>query len=82
MKDELIKLKKELESIQKKCKHDWNEPIETVIKKEIIKDHTTHTGKYEEIPCWSRECKICGKKEYTLELKKVSKKVRKPNFKH
>ncbi len=33
-------------------------------------------------PCWSRVCKLCGKKEYTITYKYRKKKVKSPIFKN
>ena len=91
MKSELEMLKekvKHLEEIQKKCLHDWEEPQRDTMEKEIIETYWVGvdcmfgpTGKYETVPCYSRTCKKCGKKEYTEQIEEVAvQTIKRPKF--
>lgn len=82
---EIEKLQNELKSLQAKqsnCKHEWNKPIydpETV--KEGYGMHSVAHGSdiypeytgYHDVQKdrWSRECSICGKKEYSYKKEPV-----------
>lgn len=91
MKSELEILKekvKQLEEIQKKCLHDWDDPQKDTMEKEICETHWVGvdcmfgpTGKYETVPCYSRTCKKCGKKEYTEQMEEVAvQTIKRPKF--
>ena len=78
--DEAKKLVEKLQREQNSCKHDFKEPIwdpEDGFRQEIrIGDFSQSHGSdyypaFDMVPTkkdrWSRDCRICGKKEYTYE---------------
>jgi hypothetical protein len=58
------------------------------MKKEIIETYWVGvdcmfgpTGKYETVPCYSRICKKCSKKEYTEQMEEVAvQTIKRPKF--
>ena len=82
MKTELEELKeqvKRLEEMQQYCTHDWQELQMDTMEKEIwttkwkgVDCFPVPTGTYKRVPCWSRVCKKCGKKEYTEKMEEVA----------
>lgn len=83
---------KQLKAKQARCNHEWLEPYKDTFQKEITRieihhagvdiwPYEYHTGEYETIPCYARECKICGKIERTTEMEDVVvKTIRAPKF--
>ena len=86
MKTKIEKLQEEirkLEGLQSQCDHkEWYpteyDPDKEEIREEYVWNQGSHsiiserlTGKYQEVPRWSRVCKRCGYKEYTYNLKTV-----------
>lgn len=95
MKTELERLKEriqEIERIQARCNHEWGEVIYEPQEKEIMRKELrgrmadmwydlVPTGTYEQVPCWTRTCKKCEKKEYTYEQEEVVvKTIKQPKF--
>ena len=86
---ELLKEKVEyLEHLQATCVHEWEAPIEDTFEKKVEVINPTRANPYnvdvvriENVPCMSKKCKICGKKEYTTEFEEVAVKTEtRPKF--
>ena len=91
MKTELEMLKervKQLEEIQNNCNHDWGEPQQDTMQKEIwdtqwvgVDCFPAPTGRFKTVQCYSRTCKKCGKKEYTEQMEEVAvQTIKRPKF--
>jgi len=77
LKEEWEQEKAKLELIEKACKHDWTEPVYDPIIHEAYRDPGDPPGTMgvdrrlpmdvprQEIKRWFRECKRCGKIEWT-----------------
>ena len=85
MKEKLNELKnkaKKLESLQENCNHEWNEPVEDIMKENITipawrgKDFYEKIIATRDVQCWSSTCKICGKKEYLREKNELERKTK------
>ena len=83
LKEKVIKL----EAKQNSCNHEWNETQKDYIKEPIY--GTTRNGVdigtsiigYNNVPCWVRVCKKCGKKQVAVKMEEVIvKKELKPKF--
>ena len=91
MKTRLEELKEEIakiEYMQRNCNHEWNEPVEEVKKIEVYDDQFIGVNTvrkligYRDVPCWTRICKKCEKKETTTEIGEIVVKTKKgPIFK-
>ena len=96
MKTELEQLKERIriiEDAQRKCDHDWSEPVYDPENREITREEfvpmgsdpyfrTVGTGIYKRVDRWSRTCKKCQKIEYTYEMENVAvKTMKRPKFK-
>ena len=84
----LLERVEELKRKQSKCQHEWNEEVPDVFEKKVEIAEPTRANPYnsrtitKNIPCLSRTCKICGKKEYALEQEVVVVKTEtRPKFK-
>ena len=91
MKSELEELEEKvayLKKLQANCDHEWEEPVKDTMKREIEETYWVgvdcmfgKTGRYEDVPCYSRTCKLCGKKEYSTKMEDVVIKTeRRPKF--
>ena len=77
---EIKRLQRELSRIeadQLRCNHDWCEPFEERMTEPIYEtrwqgvDCYPEIVGYKQVPCWSRVCKKCGKKETTQEFGEI-----------
>ena len=89
VKDEAIKLEKEIMEAEMNCDHDFTKPIsDPLVRDRVVFSHYQEFGSdpnpiykkdgVEQIPRWSRLCKNCGKIEFTTKLKPAADKV--PDF--
>ncbi len=85
MKEKLKQLKEEIKSLQDKqntCNHEWNDPVEDILKENITipvwrgNEFYERTIATRDVKCLSHTCKKCGKKEYINELENKETKHR------
>lgn len=62
-----------LKKAQESCEHEWLEPEPDTYRLAIYEDcwlgdnvFSVPSGKFEDVPCMSRMCYKCGKKEYSF----------------